>query len=64
MQDSEREVNKQPWMHQKENGDRLAQAEVLLKELFMDVDKAKKLQHPQAGDIEKEWVCCGASQWN
>uniref|UniRef100_A0A7N6BLL2 Desmoplakin SH3 domain-containing protein n=1 Tax=Anabas testudineus TaxID=64144 RepID=A0A7N6BLL2_ANATE len=52
--DSEREVNKQPWMHQKENGDRLAQAEVLLKELFMDVDKAKKLQHPQAGDIEKD----------
>lgn len=54
MQDSERDVKKQPWMHQKENAERLAEAEGLLKDLFMDVDKAKKLQHPQAGDIEKE----------
>lgn len=62
MQDTERDVKKQPWMHQKENADNLAQAEVLLKDLFMDVDKAKKLQHPQARDIEKEWVNSGASQ--
>lgn len=54
LQDTQREANKQAWLHQKENADSLAQAEMLLKNLFMDVDKAKKLQHPQAGDIEKE----------
>ncbi|KAM9393400.1 envoplakin-like isoform 2-T2 [Pholidichthys leucotaenia] len=41
-------------IHQKKNSDELAQAEELLKELFMDVDKAKKLQHPQAREIETD----------
>ncbi|XP_047671620.1 envoplakin-like [Tachysurus fulvidraco] len=32
--------------------DNLAEAETLLKQLFMDVDKAKKLHHPQVSEIE------------
>lgn len=30
----------------------------------MDVDRAKKLQHPQATEIEGEWVCSGVSRPN
>ncbi|KAK2833848.1 hypothetical protein Q5P01_017737 [Channa striata] len=52
--DTERGKKTQTLLHKKENADRLAQAEVLLKELFMDVGKAKKLQHPQATEIEKD----------
>lgn len=54
MQDTEREKKNEALVHQKENAENLAEAEVLLKNLFMDVDKAKKLQHPQAKEIEKE----------
>ncbi|XP_076866375.1 envoplakin b [Brachyhypopomus gauderio] len=35
-----------------EAADNLSMAETLLKELFLDMDKVKKLQHPQAGEIE------------
>uniref|UniRef100_A0A8B9HHT6 Envoplakin b n=1 Tax=Astyanax mexicanus TaxID=7994 RepID=A0A8B9HHT6_ASTMX len=35
-----------------ETADNLTEAETLLKDLFLDVDKIKKLQHPQAGEIE------------
>ncbi|KAM6913834.1 envoplakin-like [Lycodopsis pacificus] len=52
--DTERDGKKQPLIYQKENADNLAQAESLLKDLFMDVDKAKRLQHPQAPEIEKD----------
>lgn len=55
-QDTERDDKNLPLMHQKVNADSLVEAEVLLKELFMEVDKAKKLQHPQAPEIEREWV--------
>eukprot|EP00063_Salmo_salar_P074208 XP_014049043.1 PREDICTED: envoplakin-like [Salmo salar] len=41
-----------PLLHQKENTEILAEAEGLLKDLFLDVDRAKKLSHPQAGEIE------------
>lgn len=41
-------------IHQKVNADSLVEAEKLLKNLFMDVDKSKKLQHPQASEIERE----------
>ncbi|XP_038845213.1 envoplakin-like [Salvelinus namaycush] len=41
-----------PLLHQKENTEILAGAEGLLKDLFLDVDRAKKLSHPQAGEIE------------
>lgn len=49
-------------IHQKVNADNLVEAEALLKDLFMDVDKSKRLQHPQAAEIEREWVDSGVSQ--
>uniref|UniRef100_A0A4W6BNQ2 Envoplakin b n=1 Tax=Lates calcarifer TaxID=8187 RepID=A0A4W6BNQ2_LATCA len=52
--DAERDGKNQQLIHQKENADNLAEAEGLLKDLFMDVDKAKKLQHPQSAEIEKD----------
>lgn len=55
-QDTKRDDNNLPLMHQKVNADNLVEAEVLLKDLFMDVDKSKKLLHPQATEIEREWV--------
>lgn len=54
LQDAERYDNNLHLIHQKVNADNLVQAEALLKDLFMDVDKARKLQHPQATEIEKE----------
>lgn len=53
-QDTEREAKNQTLLHQNECGDKLAEAEGLLKELFMDVDKAKKMQHPQSNEIERD----------
>ncbi|KAI3360147.1 hypothetical protein L3Q82_014464, partial [Scortum barcoo] len=52
--DSARDAKNQNLIHQKANTDNLAQAEGLLKDLFMDVDKSKKLQHPQAQEIERD----------
>ncbi|KAM9779788.1 envoplakin-like [Neosynchiropus ocellatus] len=52
--DTEREKKNQRWMHQKECADNLTEAEGLLKELFMDVDKTRRLQHPQAVEIERD----------
>ncbi|XP_062402338.1 envoplakin a [Sardina pilchardus] len=43
-----------PFKHQKEVADCLGEAEGLLKDLFLDVDKAKKLGHPQAGEIDND----------
>lgn len=40
--------------HRQEVGRSLKEAEVLLKDLFLDVDKARRLKHPQAEEIEKE----------
>ncbi|XP_060921252.1 envoplakin [Labrus mixtus] len=53
-EDSERDVKKKSLIHQKVNSESLAQAEKLLKDLFMDVDKSKRLHHPQAEEIEKD----------
>ena len=53
-QDTERDRKHLKLLHQKENAEDLQQAERLLKELFMDVDRAKKLQHPQVHEIERE----------
>ncbi|XP_032648754.1 envoplakin isoform X1 [Chelonoidis abingdonii] len=39
---------------QQENAKNLKEAETLLKDLFLDVDKAKRLKHPQAIEIEKD----------
>lgn len=54
LQDTERDDKNLSLIHQKVNADNLVEAEVLLKDLFMDVDKARKLQHPQATEIERE----------
>uniref|UniRef100_A0A8C9JIA5 Envoplakin n=1 Tax=Panthera tigris altaica TaxID=74533 RepID=A0A8C9JIA5_PANTA len=40
--------------HRQEVGRSLKEAEVLLKDLFLDVDKARRLKHPQAEEIEKD----------
>ncbi|XP_057717649.1 envoplakin [Corythoichthys intestinalis] len=52
--DAQREGRNQKLIHQKENSDNLAEAEGLLKDLFMDVDKAKRLKHPQANEIDRD----------
>ncbi|CAK6960372.1 envoplakin [Scomber scombrus] len=52
--DKERDAKNQRLLHEKESADNLAEAEGLLKDLFMDVGKAKKMQHPQATEIEKD----------
>lgn len=54
VQDTERDKKHQRLLYQKETADNLSEAEGLVKNLFMDVDKAKKLQHPQALEIEQE----------
>ncbi|XP_028310611.1 envoplakin [Gouania willdenowi] len=53
-EDIERDDRRQTLIHQKQNATNLAEAEGLLKNLFMDVDKAKKLQHPQYKEIERD----------
>ncbi|XP_016067953.1 PREDICTED: envoplakin [Miniopterus natalensis] len=44
----------QALQHRQEAGRSLKEAEVLLKDLFLDVDKARRLKHPQAEEIEKD----------
>ncbi|XP_043946435.1 envoplakin [Protopterus annectens] len=46
--------SKKPFQYQKRNADNLRNAEDRLKELFLDTDKAKKLKHPQAEEIERD----------
>lgn len=53
-EDQDREVRGLSFLHQNQCADKLGEAEGLLKDLFMDVDKAKKFGHPQAGEIEKD----------
>ncbi|XP_013915144.1 PREDICTED: envoplakin [Thamnophis sirtalis] len=43
-----------PLEFQQINGKNLKDAETLLKDLFLDVDKVKHLKHPQAFEIEKD----------
>ncbi|XP_041735464.1 envoplakin-like [Coregonus clupeaformis] len=52
--DTVNEKKHRPLLHQKKNAEILAEAEGLLKDLFLDVDRAKKLSHPQAGEIESD----------
>ncbi|KAM4635679.1 envoplakin [Polymixia lowei] len=56
------EKSRKDKIYQKENADNLAEAEGLLKDLFLDVDKAKRLQHPQVAEIEKD-VCNLHDRW-
>lgn len=55
-QDAENDKKERPLQHQQEVSSKLGEAEDLLKELFLDVDKAKKSNFSQAQEIENEWV--------
>ncbi|CAL8270711.1 unnamed protein product [Lota lota] len=55
-EDTGRESKGQPLIYQDQNTTHLAEAEELLKELFLDVGRAKKLMHPQVGEIQKDVV--------
>uniref|UniRef100_A0A8C1L9U1 Envoplakin b n=1 Tax=Cyprinus carpio TaxID=7962 RepID=A0A8C1L9U1_CYPCA len=52
LEDLENKRAGSPLKQQGPAAENLSQAEILLKDLFMDVSKAKKLQHPQASEIE------------
>uniref|UniRef100_A0A667ZXF4 Envoplakin a n=1 Tax=Myripristis murdjan TaxID=586833 RepID=A0A667ZXF4_9TELE len=53
-QDAENDKKDLPFKHQNEIAVKLGEAEGLLKDLFLDVDKAKKLKHPQGTEIESD----------
>ena len=53
-QDRQHSEQSQALQHRQAVGRSLKEAEVLLKDLFLDVDKARRLKHPQAEEIEKE----------
>ncbi|XP_054459877.1 envoplakin a [Anoplopoma fimbria] len=52
--DFENDKKDLPIQHQTEISDKLGEAEVLLQDLFLDVDKAKKSGHLQAREIESD----------
>lgn len=52
--DADNEKHNKTLQHQKETADLLGSSEGLLKDLFLDMDKAKKMKHPQAGEIEND----------
>ncbi|XP_071360626.1 envoplakin a [Trachinotus anak] len=54
--DAENDKKELPFEHQTVVSDKLGEAEGLLKDLFLDVDKAKKLKHPQAREIESDVI--------
>lgn len=54
LQDASNHQKNKPFEFQQENARNLKEAETLLKDLFLDVDRAKRLKHPQAPEIEKE----------
>lgn len=54
LQDASNQQKKKAFEFQPENARNLKEAETLLKDLFLDVDRAKRLKHPQAIEIEKE----------
>ncbi|KAK2916917.1 hypothetical protein Q8A67_001291 [Cirrhinus molitorella] len=54
LEDLENKRNGSPLKQQGPAAENLSQAEILLKDLFMDVSKAKKLQHPQINEIEMD----------
>nr|XP_015809808.2 envoplakin a [Nothobranchius furzeri]XP_054607682.1 envoplakin a [Nothobranchius furzeri] len=54
--DNENEKKQLPFQHQEELKIKLGEAEDLLKDLFLDVDKAKKFKHPQAKEIESDVI--------
>lgn len=56
VQDQEGQRKSKKLLHQRENSANLGQVEKLLKDLFLDVGKAKKLKHPQISEIDSEYV--------
>lgn len=54
LQDISNHQQNQPFEFHQENAKNLKEAEILLKDLFLDVDRVKRLKHPQALEIEKE----------
>ncbi|KFO88871.1 Envoplakin, partial [Buceros rhinoceros silvestris] len=53
-QDTTNHQKNKAFEFQPENARNLKEAETLLKDLFLDVDRAKRLKHPQATEIEKD----------
>ncbi|KAM9045684.1 envoplakin [Megaptera novaeangliae] len=53
-QDRQHSEQGQALQHREEAGRSLKEAEELLKDLFLDVDKARRLKHLQAKEIEKD----------
>ncbi|KYO31183.1 periplakin [Alligator mississippiensis] len=53
-QDINNHQQNKPLAFQQANARSLKEAETLLKDLFLDVDKATRLKHPQANEIEKD----------
>ncbi|XP_076027242.1 envoplakin a [Genypterus blacodes] len=54
--DAENEKKELPLLHQTAVAGKLGEAEDLLKDLFLDVDKAKRSKHPQAREIESDVI--------
>ncbi|XP_058496226.1 envoplakin a [Solea solea] len=54
--DAENDKKEMPYQHQTEISDKLGDAEGLLRDLFLDVDRAKKLKHPQVKEIEDDVI--------
>ncbi|XP_073727004.1 envoplakin a isoform X1 [Misgurnus anguillicaudatus] len=52
--DANNEKSNKTLIHQKDNADLLGRAEGLLKDLFLDMDKTKKMKHPQSAEIEND----------
>ncbi|XP_032442993.1 envoplakin-like [Xiphophorus hellerii] len=52
--DQEGQRKSKKLLHQRENSANLGQVEKLLKDLFLDVGKAKKLKHPQISEIDSD----------
>ncbi|XP_062976401.1 envoplakin [Elgaria multicarinata webbii] len=53
-QDANNHQQNKSFEFQQENSKNLKEAETLLKDLFLDVDKVKRMKHPQALEIEKD----------
>ncbi|XP_008413685.1 envoplakin-like [Poecilia reticulata] len=53
-EDQELQKKSKKVIHQQENSVNLRQAELLFKDLFVDADRAKKLKHPQASEIDND----------
>uniref|UniRef100_A0A672HTY2 Uncharacterized protein n=1 Tax=Salarias fasciatus TaxID=181472 RepID=A0A672HTY2_SALFA len=60
--DAENDKLERPFQHQTKVSEDLTEAEGLVKDLFLDIDRLKKLKHPQAKDIDND-VCRLHERW-